>query len=357
MSFNWIVYKELNPDLEKAGLTTIDEFKRHYLIHGHREKRNISIYNEYPNFEPNMYKTLNSDLQHMNTQELEIHYLVYGRHENRNISIYNEYPYFKPDTYKSLNSDLQHMNKEELEIHWLVYGRYEKRNYINIDYIQGIDKIYWINLERSVDRMNHMKNIFSILDIENERVIASDGNNDNNMMNQIVVNSVNRSLGEYGCLLSHLRAIQTFWNSNLDRVIIMEDDVSLDFACYWNKSIRTIMSEAPPDWEILMLSYTDTSVNSESPLYREWSCGIYSTVAYLINRKGADNIMKMYKDNKWHIDISPHVADYVIYQKCKTYVYKYSYFTTNDLGGSNIHENHLEIHEYTKRHALGIWEN
>ena len=76
MSFNWIIYKELNPDLPKAGLTTKQEVERHYVMHGCNEKRNTSIYEVYPDFKPEIYRGLNSDLQHMNTEELEIHWLV-----------------------------------------------------------------------------------------------------------------------------------------------------------------------------------------------------------------------------------------------------------------------------------------
>jgi hypothetical protein len=156
MSFNWIIYKELNPDLEKAGLKTDQEFERHYLVHGRYENRNISIYNEYPDFKPEIYKALYGDLQHMNTQDLEIHWLLHGRYENRNISIYNEYPDFKPEIYKVLHGDLQHMNTQDLEIHWLLHGRYENRHYtkiINIVYI-----LFWPGFY--LEQCTMYKNIF-----------------------------------------------------------------------------------------------------------------------------------------------------------------------------------------------------
>jgi hypothetical protein len=39
MSFNWEVYRNLNPDLTRAGLKTREDFVRHYLTFGIRENR------------------------------------------------------------------------------------------------------------------------------------------------------------------------------------------------------------------------------------------------------------------------------------------------------------------------------
>jgi glycosyl transferase family 25 len=251
------------------------------------------------------------------------------------------------------------MTKEELEVHWLVHGRKEGRTYDNYRYIDGIDMIYWINLDRSVNRKGYMEKILSNIHLPNKRIAASDGKLDSNIMNNFKLNSINRSMGEYGCLLSHLRAIKTFWDSSFNRVLIFEDDISLDFSEYWNKNLNTVINDAPPDWEILMLSYTDYNIDEikNNPLYRQWNDTIYSTVAYVINRKGANKIMKMYVDNKWNVNIEPHVADHVLYMTCKTYVYKYSYFTTNDMDGSNIHNDNLSQHLRAKNIALNIWTN
>ena len=42
MSFNWEMYRELNPDLVKAGLRTKQQYERHYMMYGKRECRKVN---------------------------------------------------------------------------------------------------------------------------------------------------------------------------------------------------------------------------------------------------------------------------------------------------------------------------
>lgn len=83
MAFNWVVYKELNPDLTKAGLATQQDLEKHYILHGKNEKRNTSVYQVYPEFNPDVYRSIYSDLKTKTNYELEIHWLVHGRKEGR----------------------------------------------------------------------------------------------------------------------------------------------------------------------------------------------------------------------------------------------------------------------------------
>lgn len=84
MSFNWIIYKELNPDLSLAGLNTQQDLEKHYIIHGKQEKRNTSVYQLYPDFNPTVYRNLYGDLKNLSNSELEIHWIVHGKKEGRN---------------------------------------------------------------------------------------------------------------------------------------------------------------------------------------------------------------------------------------------------------------------------------
>lgn len=85
MNFDWEIYRELNPDLTKAGLKTKQEFEKHYLVHGIKEGRKFT--RTVPkNFNWVTYKQLNPDLSRAGLstkQELERHYLVNGIKEKR----------------------------------------------------------------------------------------------------------------------------------------------------------------------------------------------------------------------------------------------------------------------------------
>jgi hypothetical protein len=80
MSFNWIVYKALNPDLT---FNTKIEFERHYLEYGRKERRPCSIYSLYPDFNYTNYKDNYTDLNYYNKLDLEVHWILVGRKEGR----------------------------------------------------------------------------------------------------------------------------------------------------------------------------------------------------------------------------------------------------------------------------------
>jgi GR25 family glycosyltransferase involved in LPS biosynthesis len=234
-----------------------------------------------------------------------------------------------------------------------------------INYLDGIDIIYWINLDRSPERRNNMEKMFQdniFIDISNERFSAIDGNNPHTI-NKIEHRNPNEESNVYACLLSHLESIRKFNNSNYDIALILEDDCTLDFKKYWKKSVKEIINNAPKDWEIIMLSYY---FEGDSHILWDWSKmkndytdhETYSALSYIINKKGSNKLInEIYKNDKYTLKqhLSPH-ADRYIFMSLKTYVYKYPMFiykTENDSTlGHNIQEhiqfkNHI-IEEYSK---------
>lgn len=99
------------------------------------------------------------------------------------------------------------------------------------------DKIFIINLERRSDRKDQMIQMLNKFCLGNyEFVTAIDGQNPeisnefeklkNSNETQIV------SSGHYGCLLSHIKALELAQKQNLKSVLILEDDVFLDSSYY-----------------------------------------------------------------------------------------------------------------------------
>ena len=81
MSFNWIHYKYLNPDLL---LKTQVACMEHYNIKGKNEQRKCNIYMEYPDFDYKQYALNYSDLSRFDKSFLENHWLQYGRTTKEN---------------------------------------------------------------------------------------------------------------------------------------------------------------------------------------------------------------------------------------------------------------------------------
>jgi arsenate reductase-like glutaredoxin family protein len=69
-------------------------------------------------FDLNVYKNLNSDLNELNNEELINHYLTNGINEDRPYT-YNLPKDFDLDSYKKLNKDLKDLNDNEIINHYL----------------------------------------------------------------------------------------------------------------------------------------------------------------------------------------------------------------------------------------------
>jgi hypothetical protein len=83
MSFDWMIYRELNADLVKCGLRTKQEYERHYAIHGKKDGRYYLIQQVYEDFDWLVYRNNYSDLGVLSKSNVELHWLQYGRKEGR----------------------------------------------------------------------------------------------------------------------------------------------------------------------------------------------------------------------------------------------------------------------------------
>lgn len=234
---------------------------------------------------------------------------------------------------------------------------------IYTDIINNIDIIYWINLETSNQRMKNMIKILNNFNIENKKINAVDGNLEDDIDKKYFYSTDNiypkYSNKEYAILLSHLNTIEIYSkleNLNYGVALICEDDLSLDFINYWNKDLKTIIKEAPEDWDIIMLGYFSLNLNKNNN-YQKWN-NEWSALSYLINYKSSKKINNLKKNNKWicnQYDLM--VSDNYIFSKFNTYVYKYPYFTFPNNNDSTFHEDHLDYHKLYKMSNYITLEN
>lgn len=240
---------------------------------------------------------------------------------------------------------------------------------INRDgYLDGIDVIYYINLNRSTERRSHMEKIFldSVFDeIPVVRINAYDGqtkkmdvyfdiDETSGTYNNDAINNK-----EYACTLSHLESIQRFSKSPYEIALILEDDITLEYKKYWKTPIEQIMEDAPADWEIIQLCIITENNTKINELYTLHTEDLNSTGAYIIKRNAAKKVIeKIYYNNKYNLDNSYyHAADNAIYKLFKTYTYQYPLFTYKTNNDSTIHSDHLPVHEISKKNITQSMEN
>ncbi len=122
--------------------------------------------------------------------------------------------------------------------------------------IKGIDCIYCINLDVRKEKWASMERKLSHQGMKANRVLAINGWED---ITRGQIKKIQKPFkarlnrGRIGCLLSHLSVLHDAKNRNLNRILILEDDVSFisdmkNVSAYLDK-----ISALDPEWDILFL--------------------------------------------------------------------------------------------------------
>lgn len=230
-----------------------------------------------------------------------------------------------------------------------------------------VDVLYWINLKKNEERRSHMTKLlkndaFKMPCIRINAIDTDDAPQLFKKDNDILSVNFKVTNNQYGCLASHLNAIKEFSKSSYETALILEDDVCLDLMPYWKTSLSNVIENAPKDWEIIKLS--TYKVNSK--LYTQWSppdcfkrkkcIDDWSTISYIINKNAAKKIIKkLWKKDKYELSNDTyHVADYLLYDYLKTYIYKYPFFIVRQKNISNVAVGNQHAVKVTRRRIFKL---
>jgi GR25 family glycosyltransferase involved in LPS biosynthesis len=227
------------------------------------------------------------------------------------------------------------------------------------NYLEGVDVIYWINLDRSEDRKKNMEKMFEDPAFNGKKIIripavdgkAPDIDNIINSNFEKMKLEISTKI-EHACTLSHVNALREFAKSEHQIALIMEDDMTLEYKPYWKKSIKEIMNNAPTDWDIIQLTYILPD-NLPNEMYQKNNKYYWSTAAYIINKKNI-NIIPILPD-KIKTDVP--TADYYLYDIFNTYLYKYPMFIYENDEQSTIHQDHINHHNESKKKITEMLKN
>jgi GR25 family glycosyltransferase involved in LPS biosynthesis len=220
--------------------------------------------------------------------------------------------------------------------------------------------IYYINLDDQPERRTYMEDQFKYWEISNyTRISAYDGRQDD--LGGILRGSYPESVtsGEIGCVTSHLKAIEYWYNnSDTEYAIIMEDDCDLSLAKYWNFTWKDFIIRAPYDWDVLQLAIICTG-DIHVRLHKRF-VNNFSTACYVITRHHAEKVIKAHcRNGKYKLNngVKPRcVADDLIYNSGNTYSIPILLYQI-DLG-STIHPEHVDIfHKQSYSAIKQYWES
>jgi len=225
--------------------------------------------------------------------------------------------------------------------------------------LKNIAPIYYLNLDGQPERKEYMEEQFKYWEIDNyERISAYDGRDDD--LSNIIKGRYpeNMTSGEIGCTTSHLKAIR-HWMETSDSpyAIIMEDDVDLQLARFWNFTWSDFAAKVPYDWDVVQLAIICTG-DLHVKLHKRF-VNDFSTACYMITRHHAQKLINLHaRDGKYKLDqgVKPRpVADDLIYNSGNTF--SIPLFLYRIELGSSIHPEHIDVfHRASHDGLLEFWQ-
>lgn len=116
---------------------------------------------------------------------------------------------------------------------------------------------------------------------------------------------------QLACILSHIKCLLYFKNSNYDKIIIMEDDISLELINKWKNNLCDIIHKAPKSWECIKIDNCNPKMVKSN--IQKFKNGVnfltniknnkvstyhvlrnYSAGFYILNRKYLNSFFKKY---------------------------------------------------------------
>ena len=246
--------------------------------------------------------------------------------------------------------------------------------------------IYIINLKQSTNRRDYIQDQLTKYNIKNYKFISAINGNkyladrkplpytkiSNSFLKTYKIGDTYfkirepdyASNSEVGCTLSHLKAIETAYNDNHEKVIIVEDDINLLPIKTWGKTLDEFLETAPKDWEAIYDGWVkDKHYNKNIEFIKYSISQPFGAWFYIINRKGMKSVLNKFKQDKYYIldaysnnlkrgGLSGITADIYIPWLINAYSCKTDLvMPLNNNLNSTIHNSHTKAH---KNMAMGI---
>ena len=224
--------------------------------------------------------------------------------------------------------------------------------------LDGLPRIYYINLDDHVGRKKYMEDTFEEWGVTNyERISAHDGRGDNDL-SEVLKGTYPKQMtsGEVGCTVSHLKAMKHWLDStdeSEDMLLVMEDDCDITTAAHWGFTWNEFIGNAPYHFDCIQLAIINPAELHVKMHIR--FVNDFSTACYIIRRHHAEKLVKLHcRGDKYKLDqnIKPRaVADDLIYNSGLTF--SIPLFNYKLAFGSSIHNNHIDT--FHKSSHEGMW--
>jgi len=157
----------------------------------------------------------------------------------------------------------------------IIYLFRSKETFINE---QGVDVVYYINLDHRLDRKQQILDEIQKLDVSD--IVRIPG-------------VYEKEKGHLGCSKSHIKTLETFIDSGLDNCIVFEDD--FQFIQDPKEQIKNFFKQMT-SYDVIMLSINGGDIKpSEYPGLKRIN-DTQTTAGYMVSKQFAPTLLQNFKD-------------------------------------------------------------
>jgi hypothetical protein len=286
-----------------------------------------------------------------NDLEWQVEYALSQKHINEN---------------KEMIGDINHYYTEPITS-WNIIQMNEQ-NYLaemKTKELKGFPKVYYLSLEECENRRKDLEQQFSKYNIKPISIISKRFSESNDNITGKYLYQLND--GTKGCCVSHLKAIQQWYNTtDEDYAFFCEDDLSLETIDYWNFTWEDFINSLPEDAECVQLFTIRDHYDTYELRERYWND--WGASAYILTRDYAKKIIETYiQGDTYHLeipnqDVMPLIENILFASVGKTYTIPLfventkfnSTFVNQD---DDVNEGQKNNHRIAKDLVLNYWKN
>jgi hypothetical protein len=232
--------------------------------------------------------------------------------------------------------------------------------------LSRLNTVYYVSLEESQDRRQHLEKQFRFHGVEDIRGIISKrfSECDDKVAGKYVYQLND---GTKGCCISHLKAIKDWYETTDDEYgFFCEDDLSLSTVDYWNFNWDDFINNLPDDWGCVQMLCIRGEFNDIKIRERYWDD--WAATAYIMKRDYAKTIIDNYIiDDTYHLeikgaDVMPLIENMLFSNIGKTYtiplfVEHVNFTSTFDGGDDDVKNGQKKNHYYTHDYIINWWKD
>lgn len=230
--------------------------------------------------------------------------------------------------------------------------------------LEYFPSVYYITLEESVDRQKTIEEEFNKYGITPIAIRSKRYSECDNYVTGKYLYQLND--GTKGCCVSHLKAIQQWYNTtDEDYAFFCEDDLSLETIKYWKFNWKQFVESVPEDADCVQLFTIRDDYDTFLIRDRYWND--WGATAYILTRDYAKKIIDTYiRGNVYSLDIPNSdlmpLIENMLFTIGKTYtiplfVENISFRSTFENQDNDVNEGHKTNHRKARDLVLNYWKS